>query len=213
VAVALLRQARAGVMKAPPGIEHRHLPEEADVEFVQLGRGLREAAVWCGAGAEPGLRRAVLLPSGDEIDSHAPEVGAEVVPPKAVVFDPESCVTRAGLVRHLGHRLGASLMDSQVAYLTSDTPAFDPLAATFEIVETVPFSVARLKERLKKLGLRAEEIRRRAFPVEPDELRKLLGKCEGEPVTLLCTTLRGKRLVFIARRVDRPGESRNCARV
>ena len=213
VAMALLVQARAGVLKAPPGIEHRHLPDEAEVEFVQLGRGLREAAVWCGAGAEPGLRRAVLLPAGDVIDSRAPEVRAETVPPGAFVFDPESCVTRAGLVRHLGRRLNASLMDPQVAYLTSDTPAFDPLAATFEVIETVPFSVARLKERLKKLGLRADEIRRRAFPVEPDELRKLLGKGDGEPVTLLCTTIASRRTIFVARRVDRlPAASGNCAR-
>jgi hypothetical protein len=103
-------------------------------------------------------------------------------------------------------------MDPQIAYLTSRTISFDPLAATFELVEIVPFSLSRLKERLKKLGLRAEEIRRRAFPVEPDELRKLLGKTDGDPVTLLCTTLGGRRTVFVARRVDRPapGIAQGC---
>ncbi len=213
VAVSVLREARAGVLKAPPGIEHRHLPGEAEVEFVQLGRSLRDAAIWCGAGARPGVRRALLLPSGAEIDSNAPAIHGEAVAPGAFVFDPESCVTRAGLVRHLAHRLGAALMDSQVAYLTSDLAAFDPLAATFEVVEAVPFSIARLRDRLRKLGLRAEEIRRRAFPVEPDELRRLLGRVPGEPVTLLCTTIAGHRTVFIARRVDGLQPGGNCARV
>jgi hypothetical protein len=200
-AVSLLEGAAGGVLKAPPGIDHHHFPPGSEVEWVQLGRSLREAAVWMGQGAEPGVRRAVWLPSGTEIDSGCEEAEAAPSVPRAFIFDPESCVTNAGLVRHLAFRLGASLMDTKVAYLTADAPAEDPLAVAFEVLEVVPFSLARLKERLRARGLKADEIRRRAFPVEPDELRRLLGPMDGEPVTLLCTTIAGKRTVFIARRV------------
>lgn len=202
--IELLTSARAGVMKAPPGIEHRHIPPSLEAEFVQLGRSMREAALWSGPGAVPGLRRAVLLPAGIELDSTAQEAPPGPVAPDRYVYDPESCVTRAGLVRHLAARLGARLMDSQVAYVTSSEPAFDPLSATFEVLDVLPFSVARLRQYLRDKRWRAEEIRRRAFPVEPDELRKLLGKLEGEPVTLLLTTLASKRLVLIARRLFEP---------
>lgn len=201
VAIEALRAARAGVMKAPPGIEHRHVPPEAELEFVQLGRSLREAAVWMGEGAEPGLRRAVLLPEAVELRSDEQEAPAEAVAPGAFVFDPESCVTRAGVVRQLAHRLGARLMDPQVAYLTAAAPAFDPLCARFEVLEVAPFSVARLKALLRERRWRPEEIRRRAFPVEPDELRRLLGRMEGEPVALLLTTLGGKRTALVCRRL------------
>jgi len=201
----LLREGAAGVMKAPPGIEHRHIPPEMEAEFVQLGRSMREAALWCGQGAVPGLRRAVLLPAGIELDSTAEEAPPEWLPPNRFVYDPESCVTRAGLVRHLGARLSARLMDSQVAYLTSAQAAWDPLSATFEVLDVLPFSLARLRDYLRAARLRPEEIRRRAFPVEPDELRRLLGRLEGDPVTLLLTTIASKRLVFVARRVLPPG--------
>jgi hypothetical protein len=96
------------------------------------------------------------------------------------------------------------MLDFQVAYLSASEPALSPLAATFEVLDELPFSVNRLRYRLRAGGWRPDEIRRRAFPVEPDELRRLLGKLEGEPVTLLLTTLSGRRTVFIARRLFRP---------
>jgi hypothetical protein len=201
VAMRLLGEARAGVMKAPPGINHSHLPEIAEVEFVQLGRSMREATVWVKGDALPGLFRAVLLPENITLDSSEPEVDRTTSPPLGLVFDPESCVTRAGVVRQLGHLLGASMMDEQVAYLTASEPAFHPMAATFEVLDVLPFSVSRLKQRLRERSWRPDEIRRRAFPIEPDELRKLLGRIDGEAVTLLLTTLGGKKTVFIARQL------------
>jgi hypothetical protein len=200
VAMQLLRDARSGVLKAPPGIEHRHIPPDMEVEFVQLGRSMREAAVWAGRAATAGLSRAVLLPGPVILDSLAPQAAPTPVPVGAFVFDPESCVTRAGLVRHLAHRLGALMLDPQVAYLTSETPAFDPLCATFEVLDVVPFSASRLKARLREKSWSPREVRRRAFPVEPDELLKLLGPLAGEPVTLLCTTLAARRTIIVGRR-------------
>lgn len=214
VALGLLDAAPAGVLKAAPGIEHRHLPPGCESEWVQLGRSLRECAAWTGAGVTPGLRRAVLLPAGVELTSEAPEAPAEPIAPCAIVFDPESCVTRAGLVRHLGHVLGARLMDPQVAYLTAPEPAFHTMAATFEVLEVLPFAAGRLRERLRAARWRPAEVRRRAFPVEPDELLRILGPIEGEPVTLLLTTIAGKRLAIVARRLhgDIPDEiTKNCS--
>ncbi len=204
VCVEVARGARAAVIKGPPGVAPSHIPPDAEFEFVQLGRTLRECAMWLGDGSQPGLRRAVLLgASGDEValDSTAPEVAGGCDPPREFIFDPESCVTRAGLARHLGHLLGARLMDPQVAYLTARQPAFHPMAATFEVLDSIPFSISRLKQRLQERHWRPDEIRRRAFPIEPDELRRLLGRLDGERVTLLCITIAGSRVVFVARRV------------
>ena len=195
----LLREARAGVLKVNPGVDHSDLPADMEVEFVQLGRGMREAAIWAGAGAEPGLRRAVLLPSGPEIRSGEPACDPAPAALGAYLFDPQSCVTRAGLVRQLGARLGARLIDPHVAYLTGEAAAADPLADGFAVLDVLPFGVARLKTRLRDAGWRAQEIRRRAFPVEPDELRRLLGPQQGDAVTLLCTTIAGKRVVVFGR--------------
>lgn len=202
--VALASQARAAVIKAPPGLAAELIPPAAELEAVQLGTSMRETTLWLGGDAVPGLRRAVLLPAGATLASSAPEAPAEPAPPAPVVYDPESCVTRATLVTHLGHALGARLMDPHIAYLTSGTPAFSPFAATFEVLDVLPFSVSKLKVRLRAGNWRPDEIRRRAFPVEPDELRRLLGRLDGDPVTLLLTTLGSSRTVFICRRLFAP---------
>lgn len=201
VTLALAAGAKAALIKAPPGLGAEHIPPGAEVEAVQLAGSMRELTVWLGGDGIPGLQRAVLLPSGATIDSREPESLADSVAPAGYLFDPESCVTRATLVRQLAHRLDARLLDPHIAYLTASQPAFSPLAATFEVLEHLPFSLARLKTLLRQRRWRPDEIRRRAFPVEPDELRRLLGRIEGEPVALVLTTLDGQRTVFVARRL------------
>jgi hypothetical protein len=195
----------AGVVKSPPGIDHGHVPAQAELEFVQLGRSLREATLWFGVGSMPGLRRAVLLPAGCELRSTDDEAPASPAPLGAWIFDPESCVTRAGLVRQLAAAVGARMLDERIAFLTAEAPSTHPLCATFEVLDALPFSVSRLRERLRQTGRAPREIRRRAFPIEPDELRRLLGRLEGEPVTLICTTIAGRRTTLIARPLNDSG--------
>ena len=197
--ISLAGEARIAVVKAQPGIDHAIVPPSAELEVVQLGRSLREAALWFGEGATPGLRRAVKLPLGAELDSTEPDAASLAAGVGSVLYDPHSCVTRAGLVRHLAHRLGASLLDSQLAYLTAESAASDPLAEAFEVLDVLPFSVARLRQWLREHASQPAEVRRRAFPVEPDELLRLLGRLEGAPVVLFCTTLGRRRTVIIGR--------------
>ena len=42
-----------------------------------------------------------------------------------------------------------SMMDEQVAYITAIEPAFHTMAATFQLLDVLPFSVSRLKQRLR----------------------------------------------------------------
>lgn len=199
----VLGAAAGGAIKGPPGIHPAAIPADAEVEFVQLGRSLREAALYVGGEAQPMLRRAVLLPGGHELSSDEPEADNVISEVGSVLYDPASCVTRAGVVRQLAHMLGASLIDQQVAYLAGDEAVFSPLADAFAVVDVIPFSLARLKKRLRAEKWTPHEIRRRAFPIEPDDLRRQIGKIDGTPVTLLCTTAGGKRLVIVGRRIER----------
>ena len=179
----------------------RRVPEECELEFVQYGRGLQEAAIWMGGDARPGLRRAVLLPSGAELTGDAAETDEVRSEAPRFLHDPESCVTRAGLVRQLAYRVRGWRLDQQIAYLGADEPILDPLCATFELLERLPFSLSRLRNLLRERRWVPAEIRRRGFPVEPDELRRLIGKVEGEAVALLCTTVGSERVVFVCRRL------------
>jgi hypothetical protein len=198
------RHGSRAAIKGPPGLPTPAMPADAEAEFVQLGRSMRECTLWLGDGAVPGLRRAVLLPFGTELDSRAPQCDPVPVSPGAFLLDPESCVTTAGLVRQLGALAHAGLMDPHIAYLAATEPANTPLAAGFEVLDRLDFQLNRLRTRLREKRWRPDEIRRRAFPIEPDEMRRLIGRIEGQPVTLLCTTIAGRRKVFVTRRVSAP---------
>lgn len=197
----LVGRAAAGAVKGPPGLPLEAVPAWAELEAVQVGRDLRELTVWSGEGAAPGLRRAVLLPASTTIDSKMDEEDELAAGIGRYLFDPESCVTRAGLVGQLAAVLGARQIDRRVAYLTGDAPAVHPLCASLEVLEVVDFGVRRLRDLLRVRRWRPEVIRRRAFPVEPGELRRMLGAVEGEPVTLVCLTAGGRRTVVVARAV------------
>jgi hypothetical protein len=201
----LARAASLACLKTAPGIADAAIPPEAEIEFVQVRRSLREAAIWFGGDARSGLRRAVMLPGTFEMTSDESEADPAPVLPGRYILDPASCVTRAGLVRQLAARAGGRLMDEQIAYLTLDRPAVTPFGTTFEVIEELPFSVGKLRDLLHSRGWRPDEIRRRGFPVEPDELRRLLRPRGSDPVALLCTTIGGARRVFVCRTLEVDG--------
>jgi len=197
--LSLARTARTAVVKAPPGIDRRLLPADAEAEWVQAGRSLREAALWLGEGAVCGLRRAVILDAGAELDSMAPAADWRPGPLADVLYDPEPAVTRAGLVAQLAALVRGWPIERDTAYLSG--PAFEPspFARAFAVVDVLEFSVERLRQHLRRRGWRLGEILRRHFPLAPEELRRLCGSSEGEPVVAVCTTVNGRRTVILAR--------------
>lgn len=203
--LALARDASAAAVKAPPGIAHDLLPADAEVEWVQLGGSLREATLWFGEGARPGLRRAVILDAAVELASDAPTSEFAPGPLADVLYDPEPAVTRAGLVAQLAAELRAWPLADGSAYLTGTTLVRVPFARAFAVLEVLPFSVRRLRERLRARGWRLGEVLRRRFPVEPDELRRLTGQLEGEPVAAVCTTVGERRVVILCRALEGDG--------
>ncbi len=194
----LARSAPVAVVKAPPGIDRSAIPPDAEADWLQAGRSLREAALWFGRGAAPGLRRAVILDAGGgaALDSLAEAAPWQPRPLGSVVYDPEPAVTRAGLAAQLAAAVAAWPLDHDVAYLSGEEFRPTPFARAFAVLDVLDFSLDRLRRRIRARGWRLGEVLRRRFPVEPESLRRLCGRLEGEPVTGICTTVAGRRLVI-----------------
>ena len=210
-ALQLLEGSVAGVMKAPPGIDHSAHPRPAP-KSSSSSSGAQCAKPLCGsARVRPaGLRRAVLLRGTGapafELDSLAPRVGR-------VHSRPSLCV-RPRIVRYpRGPRAAArtTAFDSGNTVTMLDPPDRLPhgrqrgvrpaLRQRSRCSKSSRFPSRGSKRRLRERGWRADEVRRRGFPVEPDELLRQLGKMEGERVALLLTTLAARRAVIVARQV------------
>lgn len=126
------------------------------------------------------------------------------------LHEPDPAVIRAGAFAELCLDLNAHLFDPQIAYLVTNQTGTHPLTQTFELLDVAPFSIKQLNKRLRTLGIEQVELKKRGFPVEPEELRSRLKLAKSsknrnnsqENKGVVIFTRRGEqRIILIARRV------------
>jgi hypothetical protein len=121
-----------------------------------------------------------------------------VAPPGSYVYDPDPALVRAHLLDELARKLDAWKLDPQIAYLSSTSLVSTPFARAYRIQACLPFKLKRVRQFLVQEELFAAEIKKRRFPIEPQELRQLLDlPAQGQGVTLILTRLADRPFVFI----------------
>lgn len=178
------RVAAVGI-KAAPGVARAAVPPGWELEFVALGRELKEALVWSPAlAAVP--RRATILPAGHTLTTQ-PGPAVPVRPPGEFLLDPNPAVTRAGVVEELARMLGAWKIDEQIAFLSADTPMCTPFGRTLRVIDSAPWNQKQLPGRLRALDIGSVDIRRRGLAGDVDQLHRRL-KLSGTRRAVLVMT-------------------------
>jgi hypothetical protein len=177
-------------IKAAPGIARDAVPGGWEVEFVAVGRDLKEAVAWSPSLAGPATR-ATLLPGGHTL---IPQPGppVPVAPPGPFLLDPNPAVTRAGLVEELARPLAAWKIDDQIAFLCTDAPVRTPFARTLQVIDSGPWNQKQLPARLRDLGIGALDIRRRGLAGDVDQLHRQLKLTGSRRATLVMTRVRNQ---------------------
>ena len=163
-------------IKAAPGLPLELVPPGWEVEFLAVGRGLKEALLWSPALASA-PRRATILPASKALTpgtsltpgSHAspgaappasvytltaePGPPVPVAAPGEFLLDPNPSVTRAGLVEDLARRIGAWKIDPMIAFLATDREVSTPFARTLRVLESMPWHEKQAARRLRELGI------------------------------------------------------------
>ncbi len=192
----LRRFTPAVAVKVAPGIDEAELPGDCEVEFISAGQQCREAVLYFGPLAKAG-RRATVLPGPHSLVS-APGATVPVAPPGSFVYDPDPALVRAHLLDELARKLDAWKLDPQIAYLSSAALTPSVFARAYRVHACLPFNLKRLRRALIQEGMYAAEIKKRRFPIEPQELRHLLDlPSQGQGVTLILTKLADRPFVFI----------------
>ena len=195
--LALADEGRALGLKLGPALPHALVPPDAEAEWVSHHGDVVEVGVWSGPGSTPGRRSALLWP---DLRVVAGSGRPPVRPVGAYVYEPDGAVIRSGAVGVLGARLGAGLLDEQIAYLTADTYVATPLATAFAVERVLPYDPKVLRRWVREAGVGTLEVKRRGLDLDPAQLRRDLRPQGPASATLLLSrTPSGAVALVVAR--------------
>ena len=187
-------------VKVAPGIDYDALPAELEVEVVSLRGDVKEAVLWGGAARRGARRSATLLPAGDVLTDE-PVAAASVRPPGRYVLDPDGAVVRAHLVEQVVEQVGGWLLDGTIAYVSADVATPTPYGRWYEVLQTLPFGLKPLRERLRAYDAGQVVVKKRGTAVEPDVLRRQLKLSGSTEVTVVLTRSAGRQIAMVVRPV------------
>jgi len=181
--------ARTGI-KAAPGLPRDAVPPAWELEFIAVGRDLKEAVAWSPALATA-TTRATVLPGGHTL-TQGTGGPVPVRAPGRFLLDPSPAVTRAGVVADLARLAGAWKIDEQIAFLSADTAVHTPFARTLQVIDSAPWHQRSLPARLRALDVGAVDIRRRGLAGDVAELHRQLRLSGSRRVTLVMTRVQDR---------------------
>ncbi len=163
--------------------------EDYELELVSWKGELREAAIW--GGGLPRSRAAATVLEGELDDFQVnrfegdPELPAPAIKaPGDYIHEPDGSLIRSGLLADFARRENLFLLAEQIAYLSSERDPKSPYLKSFKRLESFPFSLARVQEALDRRKIGTLALKKRGFPLAPEELRTRL-RLEGEGSAVL----------------------------
>lgn len=203
-----LKTTSGTAVKVSPGIDYDQLRANGldfEVEIISQSGEVKEAVLWLGAFKRPAVARRATLLLGDGVLSYDDAAGIPDLPittPRGYIHEPDGAIIRAGLVGLLGEPLAATKIDPDIAYLTGDTPSNAVTARSFAVLDSMPFSLKKLKSSLQALKCGRVVVKKRGSPLSPEELIKALAiKGEGRELTVILTHLSGTHSAIICEEV------------
>lgn len=196
---------RDAVAKLAPGIPHDLVPDGVEAEWVSFEGEVKEAVLWSGSLATPGIgRRATVLraaagrgapPSVHTLTGTG--AAADVGPLGRWLHEPDGAVIRAGLVAELTELVDGRLLDPTIAYVTTDSDAVSPYSRRLAVLEALPFSLKRLREVLRARGVGRLDVKKRGTAVDPEQLRRDLRLRGSEHAVVVLTRIAGEHWAVI----------------
>ena len=188
------------VVKSAPGMDFDVVPAGAEIELVSLGGGVREASLWFGDLATPGVRRRASVLGNDGSQWTVVDAEPDDCPVRDVgewLVDPDGAVVRAGLVRQYAARHGLGQLDPRIAYLTGEQPP--PGTRAFRVLDHVRYGDKHLRAALRRHDVGRLEILVRGLDVDPDALRRRLKPRGEQQATLVLTRVGDAATAFLCR--------------
>ena len=168
---------------------------EAEVEIISLRGECKEAVYWLGA-FRGCAQRATVLPAGATLSDDGPTSEA-ISAVGGWLYEPDGAVIRAHLVQRLAGEHGLRRIDAEIAYLSGDAAIEFPLLHGYRVQAVIPWGLKRLNAELRARGIGHVVIKKRGFPLTPEQLQPKLKLPGPARATLICTRAMGDTVVII----------------
>ncbi len=201
--ISLFRNTRGGAIKLSPASDFAtHFGDQpVEMELISLGGECKEATIWYGD-LVTCRKRATALPSRvtwtDRDHALTDSVACSDV--LRWVFDPDPALIRAGLVDSFAMVHSLARVAPGIDYLTGPECLATPFLSAFEVAETLPLDLKRLKRFLVQEQIGPLEIKVRGLDLRPEALRAQLRLAGNRPATLLLVGGRGPSRAIVALR-------------
>jgi hypothetical protein len=162
------------------------------IEFVSYRGECREAIAWSGKAVEPGIY-AVDIETEELLPRF--EIEDAVNEPWGVIFDSDPATVRA----HALGNFGLPQLGDSPGYLTGEKIIDSPWLRAYEVLFQDSSDFKRIKEFLRKNGLRVFEVKQRGAGIDPTTIIKQL-KTDGDPVSLIAWKVEKSIRFAVARR-------------
>ena len=190
-------------VKVGPGIPHAAVPADAEAQWVSVDGDVVEAGLWFGplAPGGPGLTALVVRGQSATV-LRGPAPKPDVGPVGEYLYEPDGAVIRAGLVGSVAEQVHGRLLDASIAYVTSDALVTTGVATAYRVLDTMPFSLKRLRTALRERGVGRLTIKKRGTAVVPEQLRKQLDLRGDATATIVLTRVAGSQQVLLVEPVE-----------
>jgi len=178
-------------LTAPGAVLAGLSPGDYEVEVVSWNGGVREAVLWGGECRQADRTATVLVGDLDGAEAHVYR-GDPAAPPPPVapvpgdwLAEPDGALLRSGLLNAFAREHGLALLAPRIAYLTAERPVGRPWLRWWRRLAGFPWSLARLQRELDALGAGRVVVKKRGFPLAPEEIVRRLRLRGGREIVVL----------------------------
>ncbi len=198
----LLQLVPRGALKLSPASQFDSVTIPHEIEWISDRDGLKEAVVWTGDFCTGETSVSLLHKGVTLVESVLPRVEPVVSAAGRYIYEPDPALIRSGLLGRKAAHLGMYLVSSDIAYMTSDTAIDDPFFVAYRIKDRMPFNIKRLEKILRERNVGVLTVKKRGFPMLPEEVISKLKLDGRNTATIILTRENGKHTAYIVEPVD-----------
>ena len=178
---------------------HDSLLEElgGEIECISFGGECREAIVWLGEQANPGIR-ATQIEAKQSLSRTEEEPQTDSA--DRFIFEADPAAIRA----HSLGQFNIPRLGEHPGYLTGAEKIISPWLTPYQTLWQGAFRIPKIQEACRELNLKITAVKKRGADIEPEEVRRKIKATQGEPTVLIVYGFERKLHAVLAKKLGSP---------